>query len=141
MWINRMKSYQKTLLDLIAKNPKVLLLRPRCNGKNMSRHYFLNPDHSYTPCDVIAWAKQFGLNDTHVADDMINDHHVSTVWLGLDYNYWGGPPLVFETMVFKPDGGDNYCVRYTTWEQAEAGHQEAISWVKNGCKRINDERN
>lgn len=46
---------------------------------------------------------------------------VSTVFLGLDHRFGEGPPLVFETMVF---GGplDQDVDRYTTWEEAEAGH-------------------
>lgn len=28
---------------------------------------------------------------------------LSTVWLGLDHNFFGGPPLIYETMLFAPD--------------------------------------
>ena len=49
---------------------------------------------------------------------------VSTVFLGLDHSFGGGPPLLFETMIF--DGGEEeHCVRYSTWQQAEEGHKEA----------------
>jgi hypothetical protein len=83
------------------------------------------------------WAGQFEKIES-VAKSEINDNRISTVWLGLDHNYFGGPPLVFETMVFDKDGKDIYMDRYTTWQEAEEGHQRAVEWVKNGCNE--DER-
>lgn len=47
---------------------------------------------------------------------------VSTVFLGLDHGLWlGGPPLVFETLVF---GGllDGEMDRYSTMAEALTGH-------------------
>ena len=54
---------------------------------------------------------------------------VSTVWLGLDHSFGTGPPLVYESMVFASheDMTDLDCVRYTTREQAEAGHSELVT--------------
>lgn len=101
-------------------------------------HYFLNPDHTYRECDLMTWARQFENEDRHVAEDQINGCRVSTVWLGTNHNFLGGPPLLFETMVFGIDGDDLYQDRYTTWQEAEAGHQKAVEWVNNGCKE--DER-
>ena len=59
---------------------------------------------------------------TEVGDDVV----VSTVWLGVDHRWGDGPPLIFETMVF---GGEHDEVqeRYSTEEDARAGHQR---WVK-----------
>lgn len=51
---------------------------------------------------------------------------VSTVFVGIDQRYVeGGSPLLFETMIF---GGelDGECRRFTTWEEAETGHREAV---------------
>jgi hypothetical protein len=118
----------------ITNNGGRLILRPRCPGRRMTHHYFLNEDHTYRPCELMEWAKQFETIDRHVGEDDVDNHRISTVWLGLDHNYWGGPPLVFETMVFKPNGEENYCVRYTTWDEAVGGHQKAVQWVKDGCK-------
>ncbi len=100
----------------------------------MSHHYFLNEDHTYTPCDLMTWANQFEKGNK-VVDDIINGKHVSTIWLGLDHNHLGGRPLVFETMVFdEPKGGsDIYMDRYTTWDEAIEGHKKAIQWVLDGC--------
>lgn len=59
---------------------------------------------------------------------------VSTVFLGLDHNFTGqGPPLLFETMVF---GGAlvQHCERYSTWEEAEKGHEDIVEKIKKGIK-------
>jgi hypothetical protein len=54
---------------------------------------------------------------------------VSTVFLGLNHNYHGGEPILFETMVF---GGphDDYQRRYRTHQEAQQGHAEALRMVK-----------
>lgn len=107
-------------------------------------HYFLNEDHTYEKCEFMKWANQFEelsrANKRHVGDDMIGDYHVSTVWLGLDHNYYSGPPLLFETMIFHGDhSSDIYMDRYTTWDEAVKGHKRAIQWVNEGSKHDKDE--
>jgi hypothetical protein len=37
-------------------------------------------------------------------------------------------------MIFKGDNCLDYQERYSTWKEAEEGHQKAIEWIKNGCK-------
>lgn len=67
--------------------------------------------------------------DRHVKSDHLPDGvHVSTVFLCLDHNYGAGSPLLFETMIF---GGeyDQYMQRYSTWKEAELGHQNAIDKI------------
>jgi hypothetical protein len=94
----------------------------------MSDHYILDGKKA-VKTDLITWAKWFGNHaDRHVADETCGDVRVSTVFLGLDHSWGGGPPLLFETMVF---GGDNDQdqERYTTWEQAEIGH-------KSMCEKV-----
>ena len=56
---------------------------------------------------------------------------VSTVFLGLDHNWNGGPPILFETMVF---GGphNEYQERYATWDQAEKDHDRVVEALKAG---------
>jgi len=50
---------------------------------------------------------------------------VSTVWIGINHRFGGGPPLIFETMVFGPER-EVYCQRYSTEEQAREGHAVAM---------------
>jgi hypothetical protein len=65
---------------------------------------------------------------------------VSTVWLGIDHQYGDGPILIFETMVFnRPEGGkdewhDEECYRYSTLEQAEAGHRNIVHEITEQMK-------
>jgi hypothetical protein len=55
-----------------------------------------------------------------------NGWMVSTVWLGLDHSFAGGPPTIFESMVFSAVGskkGDYECERYATLAEALHGHE------------------
>jgi hypothetical protein len=61
-----------------------------------------------------------------LAKTTIGEADVSTVWLGINYQWMPDrPPLIFETMIF---GGplDQECWRYSTEEQALAGHEEIV---------------
>jgi hypothetical protein len=56
---------------------------------------------------------------------------VSTVFLIFDHAFGleGVKPLLFETMIFGGKRND-YCQRYATWDEAVAGHAEAVDLVK-----------
>ena len=67
----------------------------------------------------------------------VDGYIVSTVDLGIDHSFGDGPPLYYETMIFKKDkngdidfSGEDYQVRYTTEEQAREGHKLAIEYLK-----------
>ena len=62
-----------------------------------------------------------------ISRDTIGESMISTVFLGFDHGF-GGTPLLFETMIF---GGahDGYQKRYTTYEEAEEGHEESVYLV------------
>jgi len=64
-----------------------------------------------------------------VARTQIGDVDVSTVFLGLDHSWNGGPPLLFETMIFGGEH-DKYQERCSTWAQAEAMHETACALVR-----------
>lgn len=67
-----------------------------------------------------------------VGRDEIGDSLVSTVFLPIDHGYGSQErPVVFETMVF---GGplEGECERYSTWEEAEAGHRAMCLRVSAG---------
>jgi hypothetical protein len=101
--------------------------------------YKLDHDNNTTPCELHEWAQMYqtqeGRDRKCVGFNNIVDIEVSTVFLGLDHNHFGGRPLLFETMVFDGTKNDIYCERYSTWVEAEEGHQKAVQWVKDGCKR------
>lgn len=84
--------------------------------------------------DLREWALWLQKADMRVNKTIITDEiRVSTVFLGMDYSFGDGPPLLFETMIF---GGkhDDYMERYCTWEEAEKGHLEAVEICVLGGK-------
>lgn len=97
----------------------------------MTKYYLLNPDHSVTPTnDVVAWAKMFENTEKRIVRKTeIKGVFVSTVFLGLDHSFSGGPPLLFETMIFGGKHNDSQW-RYSTWEEALAGHERAVKLAK-----------
>lgn len=110
------------------------------------RYYILDDNNKPIPSDILGfskfceeeWSKYAAgkVSKIVVKKDEVKDKEVSTVFLGLDHNYINkGAPLVFETMVFNLGGGclEIYCERYSTYEEALAGHQKAVQWVKQGC--------
>ncbi len=101
----------------------------------MSLFYYLNDDHTVKACSCDEWANQFETMDRQLKVDKVKDLNVSTIWLGLNHNYFGGEPLLFETMIFKGHMESmGYCNRYSTWDEALEGHKKAIQWILDGCK-------
>lgn len=89
------------------------------------------------PClNPVAWTKwrMSSKGKRHVAKDILRgcvdgeefEIEISTVFLGLDHGYGVGDPLLFETLVF---GGPRHMSgdRYSTWEEAEAGHAAFVA--------------
>ena len=92
----------------------------------MSGKYILEEKTPVLTDDLLEWAKWLENADRRVAKTTLpNGVEVSTVFLGLDHSFSEGKPLLFETMIFGGEH-DTYQERYTTWEEAEAGHQRAI---------------
>ncbi len=101
----------------------------------MSAMYILVGKTAEACDDPIKWGQWYQSVDRHVANDQIESVQVSTVFLGLDHGLErGGPPSLFETMVF---GGmlDQEQERYATWEEAEEGHKEMVERVKQSLKQ------
>lgn len=86
---------------------------------------------------LMEWAKWFETADRHVAVDMVGDFRVSTIFLGLDFCFGSGEPLLFETMVFRGDDGtdlwsDRRLVQKccSTWDEAEAMHKRGCDYAR-----------
>lgn len=95
----------------------------------MSGYYVLEGRETREVSSLLEWAKQFEDSKRHVANDLVGDVRVSTVFLGLDHGFGSEVPILFETMVF---GGklDQEQVRYATYDEAEKGHAAMIERVK-----------
>lgn len=80
--------------------------------------------------DLMEWSKWFSKNSRIVKQTKLLEVKVSTVFLGMDHQFeQGGQPILFETMIFGGEH-DEFQERYSTWEQAEAGHEAACKLVK-----------
>jgi hypothetical protein len=77
------------------------------------------------------WLRAWSTERNSVAKTTVGDADVSTVWLGLDHRFGAGPPLIFETMVFGGEH-DQGQWRYSTEEQALAGHERVVKALEEG---------
>ncbi len=85
------------------------------------------------PCsNLYEWGRWMEDNDRIVARTMVSDTLVSTVFLGLDHSFTHPEPILFETMIFDDNNKDldGEGERYSTWEQAEKGHESYVRLVK-----------
>jgi len=102
----------------------------RLEGDEIKGHYILNADGSVREVySLHEWALWFETFKRHIGDTRIGSVRISTVFLGLDHAWNGGPPMVFETLVF---GGklDQEQRRYSTLQDAKAGHAAMIKRVR-----------
>jgi hypothetical protein len=89
--------------------------------------------------NTLEWAKQMEISNRRISEDFIETElgivRISTVFLGIDHNHFGGVPILFETMIF---GGlnDQYQKRYHTYEGAEANHKRIVEKIKNNHKIV-----
>ena len=90
----------------------------------MGDKYILRGKKAVRCNDVKKWARWFETADRHVAASVNSKARVSTVFLGLNHQWGHGEPLLFETMIFGGEH-DQYQERYSTWDEAEAGHKKA----------------
>ncbi len=92
-------------------------------------YYILDENGNPIPePDVLTWARWFETADRVVTrDELPGGLLVSTVFLGLDYNILGTRPILFETMVFAGDSDDLDCARYSTRDEALAGHARVLA--------------
>lgn len=113
--------------------------------------YILNENNEpVAEPDTIKWARWF--EETHVVNGDIVPRRrvaftrlnggivVSTAFLGIDHAFGGGPPMLWETMIFRaahdgepnnwaPFGEGEYQERYTSHDEAIAGHTRAVDYV------------
>ena len=77
--------------------------------------------------DVMKWGKWFERSRRRrVRLTYLDGCRISTAFLGLDHNYSGGRPLLFETMIFGLLEDDEYQTRCTTHRQALQMHKDAV---------------
>jgi hypothetical protein len=114
-----------------------LAFGPRCYTL-VNRNPVLVPDliewaHEMVKCR--ATLNSYGIDPWRVAETELGQARISTVFLGIDHQFFGGKPLLFETMIF---GGqhDKYQNRCSTWDEAEKMHEEAVTLVRGHLKVV-----
>lgn len=80
---------------------------------------------------LVKWAENFEKTDRKIARAELDGVLVSTVFLGMDHAYGDGPPHWFETMIFGGEH-DSFCERYSTYDDALAGHARVVECLKSG---------
>ncbi|MGB7996530.1 MAG: hypothetical protein WCF45_10435 [Photobacterium halotolerans] len=90
---------------------------------------YIERDGVPVPADIEEWVAYMAKSDRTVAKWEQAGLLVSTVFLGVDYNFYGGKPLVYETMVF---GGlnDQKFKRSSSRCGAASHHEEAVNATK-----------
>lgn len=99
-------------------------------------HYILD-GKTPVPATLMEWATYYQTADRHVANTRIGSIWISTVFLGLDHGYDPRqPPVLFETMIFGGGELNETQMRYCTWDEAEAGHQDCVETVQAMVDRM-----
>lgn len=104
----------------------------------MTRDYYILDGREIKKVDLMTWARWLETNrdDKIVKQEDVGNFWVSTVFLGLDHNWGDGPPILFETMVFKrdADGKVGFCEvhgdRCCTYDEAEEMHKQCCAYVR-----------
>lgn len=101
----------------------------------MSIRYILDEAGEPQACDSLTdWGTWYQTAKRHVADETVGDSRISTVFLGTDYNFHGGAPVLWETMVFggKLDQEQARCGGLRA--NAEQMHARMVERVKEALK-------
>lgn len=108
----------------------------------MTDKYILNDKGEPVPePDLRKWAEWFEAScrpfKRRVKREKVGPYEVSTVFLGLNHNWGKGPPILWETMVFKSgkshDLDMDRCAG--TREQAEAMHEKMAKKVRASLRK------
>ena len=104
----------------------------------MLEKYILKGKKVKLVSDLNEWGKFMQSSKRIIKQDTIGGKWISTVFLGIDHNYYPYPdgekcPILFETMIFsnETDYDDEYQERYTTYDQAIEGHKKACELLLN----------
>jgi hypothetical protein len=115
-------------------------------------------DRSGTPLELMAWAMLHkDMTYKIVVKTDVGPYTVSTVWLGADHQFFdGGPPLIFESMVFEPERPvpsewrtfaprrtyrpefDHFTTRYSTEDEAKRGHELIVEALRQAVALFDD---
>lgn len=110
--------------NVTVKREDVMRLWPAASSLKL----YILEGKTPVPCsDPLVWEREVFKADRTVKKTTVGDMYISTIFLGVCNSVIpGAAPLLFETMIFNVPGDDEYQRRYSTWEEAEAGHEKAV---------------
>lgn len=118
-------TYPARMQKKLARLKYRLLYMKRDTG-----HYILRGHGVKKEPDLLEWGEWFQEHPRSLKRTTICDSVISTVFLGLNHNYFGDKPILFETMIFVGGhGGDMR--RYSTWDEAIIGHWKMVEEVRS----------
>jgi hypothetical protein len=96
--------------------------------------YVLDSDGVARPVNLKEWEGWMSAADRRVALTRFKGLEVSTVFLTVDHSHReGGPPVLFESMVFHRDNS-GYMQRYCTRDEAVEGHETLCRLIRQDLK-------
>ena len=98
-------------------------------------HYILTKDKKIKDVPLLKWGKWMQGRNRLLKQTMVNNHLVSTIFLGLDHNFGlSRKKILFETMVFYKGKGTSRLndeqERYSTYKEAIKGHNKLVKLIK-----------
>ena len=118
-----------------ALEDELLVVHPEWGvlGKHLSKRYYGRDGKPITFARWVAIMEKSPETRIVEQTNLPNGVLVSTVWLGMSHNFFGGAtPLIFETMIFGEDWDSEYQERYATEAEAIAGHKRAVDLAREG---------
>lgn len=87
-------------------------------------------DHEGDPIGFVEWHRLFAADRSVACTTVADGVEVSTVFMGLDYSFGMGTPLIYETMIF---GGAHDTERWRTPNRtaALAAHDQAVAFARD----------
>lgn len=99
----------------------------------MADYYTMDENRETHPATHEEWAAWYPTSQRIVALEVVGESRVSTIFLSIDHSYDGGPPLLFETLVF--DGPlDGEMERCGTMDAALQQHAAMVRRVREAAK-------
>lgn len=99
----------------------------------MNNIYFrLDENKNVIPCDLDEAEKLFNFPEgRNVRKTILNKAKVSTIFLVINHDLLFSRlrPEVFESMVFSKNPKYEYQDRYSSWKDAEIGHQKIVDFL------------
>lgn len=92
--------------------------------------------------DAAVWAAWILVADRLIRLDVVENHTILTVFLGMDHSFGFSPddPVLWTTVVFNQKGKERWSARYRTKAKALRSHRNLVKAIKDNKKLEGIER-